>query len=353
MSNRSCNILIVGQTGVGKSSLINYLTETQSAKVAVGRPVTTKDDLSSYSTTFSDIPVCLFDSWGIETDKVGDWKSRIKAIIKQHNGSSNDVGASWFHSIIYCIASGNSRVQPIDEEMISFFYNEGFSVVVALTKADLASDNDLQELSAALPQALFSVPISAGGKTRYHIIEGFGKERLLSAIMMESLTNLPCRVGKYASGLIQEWDRSMNTQLNGKDISRFDNAAIESWIRSSSSAFAEQLKDKITHYIGEELNILTRWNALTSRVDDVCAIHIITPKTMAMSSGEIAVAIVFAPITIVIGLLYGLFCGVDDERKKLQLMISQATSQFNDYAHQRQANLTNTMTLSQNQEGHN
>ena len=203
---RYCNVLIVGQTGVGKSSLINYLTGTNRAAVGVGRPVTTKDDVSSYPSEYLGVPVLLFDSWGIETDKVDDWKKRIKKIIGEHNGCVDDVGASWFHTIIYCIACGNSRIQPTDEKMISYFKEEGFSVIVALTKADLINTDDLNKMMSSLPPGTICQTVSAGAKTRYGVSEAFGKKQLFAAMIMETLSNLPTRLSLFLNRNLESWE---------------------------------------------------------------------------------------------------------------------------------------------------
>ena len=43
------NVMILGQSGVGKSSLLNYLFDSQLVKTGAGKPVTKKGEFSNHS----------------------------------------------------------------------------------------------------------------------------------------------------------------------------------------------------------------------------------------------------------------------------------------------------------------
>ena len=62
------NVLIAGATGVGKSSLINYIFGDKVAEVGTGKPVTQKIDV--YESDSSDVRI--FDSKGYELGMQGD-----------------------------------------------------------------------------------------------------------------------------------------------------------------------------------------------------------------------------------------------------------------------------------------
>ena len=65
-TEHSCNILVAGETGVGKSSLINYLVGKNVAKADVGWPQTSWNGLSVHNWVAKGVRLRVFDSQGIE-----------------------------------------------------------------------------------------------------------------------------------------------------------------------------------------------------------------------------------------------------------------------------------------------
>ena len=122
MSGSGYNIAIVGQTGVGKSSLLNYLLDLDpndgGAKTGVGAPVT-KNGFHQYKHKIKDIPVCVFDSWGLEVGKEDQWTKDLENELK--NRGVDKPASKWFHSVFYCIAASGSRVQDADIKIIQKF----------------------------------------------------------------------------------------------------------------------------------------------------------------------------------------------------------------------------------------
>lgn len=141
------NIVIAGKTGVGKSSLINYLYGEQVQKTGTGKPVT---EIGFHPIDFilNDKPVCLFDSWGLEANKSEQWMKMLKDELKQR-----DVKApvdQWFHLVIYCIHAGGHRVEKFELDIINNFLKEGYQVIVVITKSDQSNSQQLEELKTAI-----------------------------------------------------------------------------------------------------------------------------------------------------------------------------------------------------------
>ncbi len=95
--NNSPSILIVGDTGVGKSSLINAVFGFDKAKVGNGKPVTM--DFDYYEATPTR-PVNLYDSKGFE---LGDEKrpQRIKKFLQEKTQEATKDILKGVHAIWY------------------------------------------------------------------------------------------------------------------------------------------------------------------------------------------------------------------------------------------------------------
>ena len=114
MEDFMCNVLIMGKTGTGKSTLLNYLCETDLAQTGTGKPVT-EEGIYDYVAKIKGQEIRIFDSWGIEAGKVERWKDLIKNALKQHGVQCSI--ADWFHSVIYCVQAGGGRVEDVDVEI--------------------------------------------------------------------------------------------------------------------------------------------------------------------------------------------------------------------------------------------
>ena len=128
------NLLILGQTGVGKSSLINALFGRKVAEFRPGPPVPIEKGIKEYPTELDGKKVNLFDTEGIEVDKVPKFKEMIDKALKERR-VDKDI-KDWFHSVTYCIQAGGLKIQDFDIEIIKQFVDEGYNVIIALTKSD-------------------------------------------------------------------------------------------------------------------------------------------------------------------------------------------------------------------------
>ena len=121
------NILISGQTGVGKSTLINAVFRVPLAEEGTGKPVT--KNVQRYDV--AGVPVTIYDTPGIELghakkDVIRDY---MKTIADSRKGGPDKV----IHVAWYCIDAGQTRVQDYDVEIVDALAAE-VPVLLVLTQ---------------------------------------------------------------------------------------------------------------------------------------------------------------------------------------------------------------------------
>lgn len=123
------NILILGRTGVGKSSLINCIFGKELAKVSDVKPQTK----GFYYYTAENTPVSIIDSEGYELEN----SEEFSPILKEFVESSFKEIEKQVHLAWYCIAAPSARVLPFDLENIKTLIEQKIPVAVTITKCDL------------------------------------------------------------------------------------------------------------------------------------------------------------------------------------------------------------------------
>ncbi|MGN8478470.1 GTPase [Helicobacter pylori] len=99
------NVLLMGATGVGKSSLINALFGKEIAKVGVGKPIT--QHLEKY--VDEEQGLILWDTKGIEAK---DYKDTMESIKKEMEASFKTLSEKEAIDVVYlCVKETESRVQ--------------------------------------------------------------------------------------------------------------------------------------------------------------------------------------------------------------------------------------------------
>lgn len=261
MEDFMCNVLVMGKTGTGKSTLLNYICDANLAQTGAGKPVT-GEGIYDYVVKINNQDVRIFDSWGIEAGKVDRWKDLIRKSLKDH-GVQKSV-QDWFHSVIYCVQAGGSRIENIDVEIIRQFLSDGYKITIVLTKADqLDDENDREKMKETissevcgkdsnLSKRINIIATCAEKKiTRSGETHPFGKEEVCNAILDgwkdTILERLPKHVIARVCEQLQTGMECIKSRVLSREISGVaeDNSEIFSEIQENISMLTRQIEEEV------------------------------------------------------------------------------------------------------------
>ncbi len=132
---KTLNIVVVGKTGVGKSTLINHVFRENLVETGMGRPVTThmrKISKKGY-------PLCIYDTRGFELgrDAQKEVKQELLDTIKRGHASKNI--DEMIHCIWYCINTASNRIEPEEIQWLKDFTAENkltqVPIIIVLTQS--------------------------------------------------------------------------------------------------------------------------------------------------------------------------------------------------------------------------
>lgn len=247
------NIAVVGITGSGKSQFINYLCDSEVAKSGVGKPVT-RNGFHAIPYTINQLPVTIFDSWGIEIETYQQWLKELNEELK--NRTVDKFADQWFHSIYYCVNGGSSRIQDSDIRIIRRFLDEKYNVNVILTKADSLSDEAIAEFTACIKKEVSDdvavIPVCSITEVRRgYTITPFGKEDINKQVYLDFwdaiVKRLPGRCEYVLNKKIEDWSESQRTHIR-------DNLNT-SLFGGNKSEIEETIKSKLED-IKQEIGLL-------------------------------------------------------------------------------------------------
>jgi uncharacterized protein (DUF697 family) len=149
------NILVIGQTGVGKSTLVNAVFRKPLAKAGAGRPVTKTTERFDDP----DVPVTLYDTKGVE---LGDSKRRVIRDFKRVIETSRKGGVEdHIHLLWFCIHPDPPRIQDYEIDIIRALAED---VPVILIYTHTVGDELADQLDATVDE--LELPIEGGHAVR-------------------------------------------------------------------------------------------------------------------------------------------------------------------------------------------
>lgn len=135
------NLMLVGGSGVGKSSLINKIFGQKAAASGTGLPVTDIIELYSSPDSF----INIFDTMGYETkyenasaEEANKFETLVLGEVKKRK---TGILKDQIHVIWYCISITNHRVFDYDAKNIKELYETRTPLFIVFTKCDEDSED--------------------------------------------------------------------------------------------------------------------------------------------------------------------------------------------------------------------
>ena len=214
-NKESTNVLIIGKSGVGKSSLVNYLFGKELQPVGVGAPVTKmqiKEFTYKYDKHFE---MHIYDTWGLEpsTQKAELWKKKIFDEIARHDKESI---SEWFNTIIFCLNAKSSRIEDFELDIMEQLLREKNHLTIALTHCRSKEDPDGIVLRKSIREELEKRGIDSLEDRNFVFVsnvkkallggsvEQFGKEEIFVSIIRNVWASLKSKVPYQARKRFEE-----------------------------------------------------------------------------------------------------------------------------------------------------
>ena len=197
------NIMVMGKTGAGKSTLINNVFSRNLAQTGIGKPVT--QSIRKYE--IEDFPLAIYDTPGLELggeNAIDELLKESKEVLAK--GAMRGISES-IHCIWYCVSTPSRRFEEAEVEFIKKFLDEAneFCVPVIIVLTQSYSKKDAKALMSEIEKENLNVvqivPVLASDVDidEDYVIKAYGLDTLIDIVnnvIPEALRNTLAAVQK-------------------------------------------------------------------------------------------------------------------------------------------------------------
>lgn len=271
MEALSTEVLIIGKSGVGKSSLLNYLFGfAEEKRTGVGRPQNSKGIFRHNYKYDDNFTIGIHDSWGLEPDKQHEWRKMVLEDIKEHDKKEI---CEWYNTILYCLNANSNIVEEFELDNINSLLEQKNNIVVVFTHCD-KSDSSGEYVTKKLRNRLINetnlrdeniicvnsvTESTIGGSCK----EQFGKEDIFLAVVrnlwkslqvkvphivkeevIKKFDELECNMKEYISNGIRIW----KTTKMYEEMQETINSEIKKMSEETKELVNERFREAIEYY---------------------------------------------------------------------------------------------------------
>lgn len=286
------NILIIGKSGSGKSSLLNYLFGSKVAETGVGGAVTPPGVYKHEFQMNENFMLNIYDTWGLEADKTEKWESLIVDEVRKHDKKEI---SEWFSTIFYCFNINSNLVEEFELHIIKMLREKKNEVIPVLTHCKSAEDEVCARLTKRIKEktGIEEENIICVNSVEQTLLSGkklvcFGKKQIFEAVKRNIWENLWNKIPYNFHEYVQE-------QLTGWEIKQF------AYIEKELKGFGKNKKEKeiaknvVCSYRTLQKDIVENIN---EKIQDVNEYYLMLCDNFGLEMGLISEQVIFVEVNL-------------------------------------------------------